>query len=329
MDPSQSQLVHIWHRCHHCGAEPIIGRRYECQTCPDGPDNDLCERCHEGLERGTVTHPAEDSLGSVSSSVSSTESHRFVVLEGKPSSTHERWLTVEIPEAATPRVPDHFVVKPEFSCGIESFFGGHAFVVEIEGHSRPVVLTALHVMDELIKSKGIDTTDENSTYTGWELPDLVTKVNIYDVMETKWFFAELGSAGPMLALPHARTQDEEPISHRDIAAFWVSDPKDLSPGKLAKTTPEVGEAVWLAAKLPDLDQRTLKAVVVEATDQSLVFKFEDPPVYPKYASGAPVLNTDGDVVGINVGKGKISGQTVGHANHVGNIRRHLEEGVRL
>src|SRR5919201_3732442 len=40
-----SELIHIWYRCHNCGMQPIVGQRFECQTCPSGPDNDLCEKC--------------------------------------------------------------------------------------------------------------------------------------------------------------------------------------------------------------------------------------------------------------------------------------------
>jgi hypothetical protein len=70
-----------------------------------------------------------------------------------------------------------------------------------------------------------------------------------------------------------------------------------------------------------------KAVVVEATDRSMVFKFENPEEELKYTSGSPYVNKDGEVVGISVGGGVFKGQKLGHANHVGNIRRHLENAI--
>lgn len=40
--------VHWWNHGHHCQVEPVVGRRYECQDCPAGPDIDLCEAVIKG-----------------------------------------------------------------------------------------------------------------------------------------------------------------------------------------------------------------------------------------------------------------------------------------
>jgi hypothetical protein len=133
--------------------------------------------------------------------------------------------------------------------------------------------------------------------------------------------------GSMLALPDARTDEEEPFSYRDIAAFRVSGTGRLVPGRLAGRPPEVGEPVWLAAKPQGRPERTAKAVVVERSEKTMVFRYEDPGLETPYASGAPILDRAGHVVGINVGGGRLDGHKLGHANHVGNVRRHLEETV--
>jgi len=54
--------IHIWHHCHHCRAEPIAGVRFHCETCPDGPHNDLCEACFELFRNGAVQHPGEEAI---------------------------------------------------------------------------------------------------------------------------------------------------------------------------------------------------------------------------------------------------------------------------
>jgi len=324
------ELVHVWHHCHNCEAAPIVGPRYHCETCPAGPDNDLCEKCYELLQKGKIKHPAEDSPAAASTM--GIENHEFIIEEGKPISQYENWLQVSHPGASNPKVPDHFVVRPIFTSGMDSVIGGYAFLVEAKeyGTHQPLLLTALHVMDEMIKKKGIDCTGKNENYTGSELPAVITEASFYDLFASNWMMAPLGSAAPMLVLPGARTDDEEPVSHRDIAAFRVKpeDAQDLNPAPLASQAPAVGDPVWLAARPnDDSDQKTFKAVVVEITPRSLVFKYEDPEEKPKYSSGAPVVNKNGEVLGITVGGGEIYGQKLGHANHVENIRRHLEGAV--
>jgi S1-C subfamily serine protease len=48
---------------------------------------------------------------------------------------------------------------------------------------------------------------------------------------------------------------------------------------------------------------------------------------PKYSSGAPILDEDGCVVGINTGLGRFEGREFGHANPVSSIRAHLAEAI--
>ncbi len=313
-------MIHVWNHCHNCNAAPIVGRRFHCESCPDGPDTDLCEPCYEKYRQGTIIHPAEDS----SAALQEIKEHRFEVLEGKPADQYESWLSVSHPVASTPRTPDHFVVRPIFSSSMESVIGSYAFVIKVEGKSEPLLLTALHVMDELIKQNGIDCAEQNKNYTGRELPAIITHVDIYDIFASNWMMEPLGTAGPMLVLPDARTGGEEPYSDRDIAAFLIQDAAHLNPVPLANRPPVKGEPVWQATRsLKKPDRQLFKAVVVEITDRSLVFKYEAVGEKLKYISGSPVLNKNGEIIGITVGGGKFKGAVLGHANHVGNIRKHL------
>src|SRR3954452_24130787 len=48
------ELVHVWHRCHACNAQPIRGTRFDCQDCPVGPESTFCERCYVSFTHGSV-----------------------------------------------------------------------------------------------------------------------------------------------------------------------------------------------------------------------------------------------------------------------------------
>jgi Trypsin-like peptidase domain len=181
-------------------------------------------------------------------------------------------------------------------------------------------------MSSLLQDKGIDASANNHSYSGHELPRIVTGVNLYDVFASNWMAALLGRAVSMLPLPNARIKDEEPCSQRDIAAFVVDSTARISPAPLADCRPGVGEPIWLVAK-PESgqQQRTIAATVVEQTDTTFIFRYLDATAaMPRFTSGAPLVNRAGEVVAINVGFGTLDGRRFGHGNHVASIRRHLE-----
>jgi len=315
--------VHVWNTCHGCGAAPILGYRFECQTCPDGPDNDLCERCHAAYVAGKLEHPKPGSF-SAFAEVAPGRRHPFVEFGGAPPDDCVGWSTIPDGGSFTPPVvPNGFVVRPEFSTGRTSFVGSYGCVV---GGRRTLVLTCLHVMSSLMQNRGIDASAKNAAYTGRELPAVLKGVNLYDVFAANWMMAPLGRAGSMLRLLDARTKEPEPLSNRDLAAFIVDDPSLLSPLPLAPRVPRVGDPIWLAVKSDGgLPQRTIMATVVEHTERTLIFRYvHDGRDIPRFASGAPLLDRAGEVVGINVGLGRFDGRTFGHANHVESIRHHLD-----
>lgn len=313
--------VHLWNHCHQCGQEPIQGLRYECQTCPIGPDADFCSACHEQIQRGAIAHPsskhalAQDLTG---------KPHHFIAHEGAPLEPVEAWLGVPMPADAAPALANGAVVRPEFCVGYESSFASYAFVVTNPSDGQPLVLTALHVMDEMLRKQNVDAHADNLGYTGRELPAKLTHVNLYDVFAANWMLAFLGKANRMLVLPGARLRDPEPRSDRDIAAFAIEATPGLTPLTLAPEPPAVGEALWLAASFGGgHSQRLFKAVAVSCWEQGLIYRFEDSGKKPQYSSGAPILDRHGRVVAINAGGGRYGGQHFGHGNHVGNIRAHL------
>ncbi len=313
-----AQPIHIWNRCHACGAAPIVGLRFTCQTCPSGMESDLCQACYSLFEQGRVQHPPPEAREAPAGR------HVFRAFAGSAHELFVHWLSVPMPTVPAPTVPDRCLVRPEFRSGGESFFGSYGFIVAAEGDRTPLMLTALHVLDELAKFRGIDGAPENTAYTGRELPQQVSSARLYDPFAPRWILAELGSVGPMLCLPDARICSEEPDSHRDIAAFSVPASAPYQAARLAAAPPIVGDPIWLAANLGrGADSRTIQGVIVEITEHTLVFRFVAQPAMPPYTSGAPLLNRAGEVVGINIGAGILDGHRLGHGNHVASVRRHL------
>jgi hypothetical protein len=305
--------IHLWHRCHHCTASPIIGERHHCRTCPAGPDATLCTDCYQGYLRGEISHPA----GHIRSL---NEVHTFCSLAGTPEDSYLPWLRIPMPGRAPPKIPPGSLVRPEFCYGADSGFGAYGCAVSTERGT--LILTALHVLDEVSKKNGIDTTLENSEYTGEELPRVIQRVNLYDVLADKWILSLIGSADEMLVLPGARSNLEEPVSFRDLSAFVANADAKVHPLRLAKEAPGAGEPVWLAGKYEHAS-RVRPAVVVEKTNVSYIFRFEGEAQGPRYTSGAPILNEGGEVVAINVGFGRFAGRQFGHAIHAENIQAHL------
>lgn len=313
---TEQQEIHLWAKCHHCGAQPIFGAAFRCETCPVGPDADLCQACYARYQLREIPHPAPNS----GAPPGLPATHRFNRLHGALPESLAPWLQTPCPNTAAPRVPRGFLVRPDFQSSDYSAFGGYGFVTQHAGGS--VILTALHVMDEIIKHKHIDATARNPHYSGTELPREVTSVRLFDVLDARWMLHPLGEAGPMLVLPDARTGDDEPLAWRDIAAFQVKASDVLTPVKLAAKDPKVGDVLWLAARMMD-GSHTRRAVCVEVTPQTLIFRYDDKKVPPPHTSGTAILDGNGEVVGINTGSGRFEDKEFGHANPLGSIRSHL------
>jgi len=317
--------IHIWQKCHGCGMRPIVGKRFECQDCPVGSQTSLCERCYERYTAGLVEHPPEDN-GVVHFPCLP---HRFAATMGSVASEYGRWLEVPDAKATSLFTPRGRVARPEFCCEKESYYGTCAFSIRQENGDSPIVLTALHVMDELIRHKHVDCHPKNTNYTGRELPRLIKKVTLYDLSTTQWFLAPLGEAMPMLILPNARTGEKEPYSWRDIAGFRASVFLNLSPMSLAKNSPSAGDPIWLVGGDGERNWTSpgAQATIVEITDQMLIFRFRETETSWRGSSGAPLVNASNEVVGINTGAGFFQGKRFGHGNPLVSIRNHLDRRI--
>jgi hypothetical protein len=298
-----SEQLHVWQRCHGCDAAPIVGVRFDCRSCPEGPDSSLCEHCYEKYRRGSLPHPRPASaFGHLA-----LPTHDFQQHEGTSREAYAAWARVPDARCPPPAVPDRFVLRPEFRRGDVSAIGTYAFA--LDAPPCRLVVTALHVLDELAAlAAGTPTTAARQ----------VDHVELYDVFAPQWMFAHLGSVGDMLTLPLAATGDPEPYCQRDVAAFAASVHSPFVHVPLAPRSPQVGDPVWLAT-----NPAARAAVVVEASERALIFRFADSPRLRRATSGAPLLDRHGHVAGINVGGGALDGRQFGHAVHAESLRKQL------
>jgi trypsin-like peptidase len=115
---------------------------------------------------------------------------------------------------------------------------------------------------------------------------------------------------------------------RDVAAFQVADAAGAAVLELAATPPAPGDRVYLLAETDEPGSRIFPAVEVATRDRAPYLEFQyDDEVTLKATSGAPILNSDGKVVGINIGGDESKSPVEGHANSIESfvpmLRKHL------
>lgn len=118
--------------------------------------------------------------------------------------------------------------------------------------------------------------------------------------------------------PAMAIEDAAPIGppFRDMAAF-APRPDGLAGASvlhIAGQAPAIGDDVWVVAAMGgDGVLRRHRARVVHSASDALQYIFGDPTLSIQATSGAPVVNADGDVVGLHLGGGKDGADLLGTA----------------
>jgi hypothetical protein len=171
-----------------------------------------------------------------------------------------------------------------------------------------------------------------------ELPTRVTKVLLRDAYETR---TDCGFSTAVLPVPDAEPMAAAHQGGRDVAVFAVGVPAKgkeakkaaenppLVPLMFASAAPAVGDVVRVLAPTAGRADRQVGAKVVEVGTGSLYFQYDDNTVDVTGTVGAPVVNAAGQVVGINVGAGKMDdGSLIGAASPLGGVRERVEAAAR-
>jgi hypothetical protein len=209
-------------------------------------------------------------------------------------------------------MPDLFVLRPEFEVGADKKAGGKAFGVRVEGDPRRLAITALHLV-------------ENTTGGP---PSGVKRVRFRNAFGAPTGDV-IGSATSFVDLPGAAAHGQT-SSLGDVIAFWAADDSYFPTVSLASKNPAPGESVWLVCPILKGAPEKLRfhhAVVDSVVEGDLVYWFDNAHLDITDTNGAPVVNSNGEVVGINLGGSLEKGRMSGFANPVERFREGLKQAV--
>jgi hypothetical protein len=193
------------------------------------------------------------------------------------------------------------VCRPQFEYNQQPFSAGTAFILDRPvKNAKAVLITAHHLFG---KAGGLDTEIQ------WQdLADNISKVECTFIGSG----VETINLGAPFIIPNAHSFVGGGI---DIAAFPIPSVPPYAL-KLANTTPAQGDPVFLIAPL--VGDKTPgnfvhHASVVLISKNLLRFEYADPAFKLQATSGAPVVNAQGQVVGVNVGGTERDGKYYGIA----------------
>lgn len=214
-----------------------------------------------------------------------------------------------------PVLLENTILRPTFELKDDSFEAGTAFAVDMPDEKVSLVLTALHLFGP---DGGLD---KNIPST--ELPSIVEKVTFEDAFSGK----DCGECIKVLNIPDAKPS---PDIDKDIVAFYYGDNMKVPKLKISDELPKIGESVWLAAPIlgASKDQKLYKGKVSYSKDKMILYAFDDKTISLQATSGAPVLNNEGKVVGINIGSINKNGQLIGAANPCTSFKKMLKNALK-
>lgn len=184
------------------------------------------------------------------------------------------------------------IFRPRFKTSDGTHHAGTAFLVKWSD-GRHLLLTAHHVFSRTGgMARDIDAA---------ELPHVFEHVDARSVDDPRTVL----QTEKLVRIAEARS-----LSRTDLAAFFIAEPGRARVLAFAPVAPRQGERIFLLAELQNRRGRLWPAQVKGASPAALSYVFDDPDLNLNATSGAPLVDTEGRVVGMNVGGGHLDGVPV-------------------
>jgi hypothetical protein len=191
-------------------------------------------------------------------------------------------------DSPVPTFPKFFVGTPEFLTLAGARQAGTAFFAKRAGDTQVYIMTVHHLLGPM---GGFDT-----QVTHGQVPRFVQGILFHELFGTTVRFDVAGCV-----VPSDGTRSDPRF---ELAVFKPALASPDLAAVLARTLPRPGEPVWILAQVRGgvPDGELIHRARAQGLDRGWFYcEFENPNIVTAGASGAPVLNSAGEVVGIYEG----------------------------
>lgn len=222
-----------------------------------------------------------------------------------------------VKEISNDDIGHNIILRPSFTYERGILNAGTAFVAHLPEVDTHVVITSFHIFGP---NGGLDrqiTAEELALFIkGFSFTDAFTGTR-----------ADYTIAGTL----HITGAQPTPQVNKDIAAFILEDPAPADYLVISNKRPKYGEVVWLIAPVSNetsQGNKLHKATVVETSSSYIAIKYQDPAINLRATSGAPIVNSNKEVVAINTSGMNWNDDLIGIGNPCTEFKKMLVDSIK-